>query len=342
MESHNIDERMRKKLVLFLLIRLTLLSVTVTAKTCSASQYYRRVNIKADGSLEPATAPIQQSGDVYVLLGDVGSIVIEKSNIMIDGNGHTIQGPDAITFEHNDTTQSDGGVFLNYVRNVTVKNLIIQSCPIGISVYYSSNCTMTSNTIAESNVALPMFESTSGIFILEGSGNIIQANQLKNNYVGIYLGCNSTQNTITQNNITNSSYASFSFWESSGNSLYFNNLVKDKIQTATQENDVNTWDSGSVGNFWSDYNGSDLNHDGVGDTPYVLDANNTDHYPLILPFDINSGTISLPTLMPTPPESQQTKPLPTATIAAALGISIVAVCVGLTVYFKKMGRKINK
>ena len=34
-------------------------------------------------------------------------------------------------------------------------------------------------------------------------------------------------------------------------------------------------------NYWSDYNGTDANGDGVGDTPYVIDANNEDPRPLM-------------------------------------------------------------
>jgi len=43
------------------------------------------------------------------------------------------------------------------------------------------------------------------------------------------------------------------------------------------------WDDGypSGGNYWSDYAGVDADGDGIGDTPYVIDENNTDRYPLI-------------------------------------------------------------
>jgi hypothetical protein len=55
------------------------------------------------------------------------------------------------------------------------------------------------------------------------------------------------------------------------------------------------WDDGypSGGNYWSDYRGVDLysgpyqnetGSDGIGDTPYVIDENNVDHYPLMNPW----------------------------------------------------------
>jgi hypothetical protein len=49
---------------------------------------------------------------------------------------------------------------------------------------------------------------------------------------------------------------------------------------------MNSWDAGypSGGNYWSDYSGVDSNLDGIGDTPYVIDSSNVDHYPLVRPF----------------------------------------------------------
>jgi nitrous oxidase accessory protein NosD len=38
------------------------------------------------------------------------------------------------------------------------------------------------------------------------------------------------------------------------------------------------------GNYWSDYTGIDNDGDGFGDTPYIIDANNQDNYPLMNQF----------------------------------------------------------
>ncbi len=44
---------------------------------------------------------------------------------------------------------------------------------------------------------------------------------------------------------------------------------------------LHSWDNGNKGNFWSDYNGTDANHDGIGDTYYKIDVLNQDRYPLM-------------------------------------------------------------
>jgi hypothetical protein len=46
---------------------------------------------------------------------------------------------------------------------------------------------------------------------------------------------------------------------------------------------VNIWDNGTTGNYWSDYVGQDVNNDGIGDSPYIINENNQDNYPLMEP-----------------------------------------------------------
>jgi hypothetical protein len=52
------------------------------------------IYIRADGTIDPPTAPVQREGDLYTLIGDVVSdtrgIYIEgRSNMELNGAGHT-------------------------------------------------------------------------------------------------------------------------------------------------------------------------------------------------------------------------------------------------------------
>jgi len=54
---------------------------------------------------------------------------------------------------------------------------------------------------------------------------------------------------------------------------------------------TNVWDDGypSGGNYWSDYeerypNATEIDGTGIWDTPYVIDENNEDNYPIVPEF----------------------------------------------------------
>jgi hypothetical protein len=64
---------------------------------------------------------------------------------------------------------------------------------------------------------------------------------------------------------------------------------------------ANKWDNGHEGNYWSSFNGTDLfggtyqnvsGSDAIGDTPYVIDENNKDNYPLMGKFSSLDATLA--------------------------------------------------
>jgi len=155
----------------------------------------------------------------------------------------------------------------------------------GIALFYSSYNSVFNNNIWEYNTRYSS-EDYFGVGLwYSSSHNIIAGNEITDGSgSGVYI-YGSSMNTIFGNYIAGNTYGTGRMY-SSGNILYGNDFV----DNAQQEYDevpelpsIDAWDNGypSGGNYWSNYTGADLDYDGIGDTPHVIDGNNTDNYPLM-------------------------------------------------------------
>jgi len=118
----------------------------------------------------------------------------------------------------------------------------------------------------------------------------------------------------------------------------------------------NVWDDGKEGNYWSEYlsrypNASEVGNTGVGDTPFYINENNTDRYPLLSPFETYEGNSSAnppsssPSQEPDSTQSSdtQTKPEPFPILVAATAFAAsTAIVVGLIVIFKKRNHQVTQ
>jgi parallel beta-helix repeat protein len=287
-------EKIAPPIMLTLLI-ITLISLTLNIETVLAQE---TIYIRPDGSVDPPTAPISRSGNVYTFTANIyESIVIEKDNVIVNGNGYSLQG-----------TPPSYGFTLISRSAVTIKNVFITGFRYGIYLKSSTSNTIDSNALANSD--------RGGIWLEISTGNTIANNAMANNYCGVLLTWSNNTNTITNNTIRNNP---FGIWlivsinniirdntianntvggiyldRSNNNQIYHNNIISNTPQTASSDS-TNTWDNGypSAGNYWNDYTGVDLKKgpnqdqpgsDGIGDTPYnFTDTTDTDRYPLINP-----------------------------------------------------------
>jgi nitrous oxidase accessory protein NosD len=131
--------------------------------------------------------------------------------------------------------------------------------------------------------------------------SVIIGNIIANNTYGIITPGLNYYATICGNTIANNQYGMHFRWVRSYG-IYHNNFVNNTKQVYSYETTAE-WDNGypSGGNHWDDYNGEDsksgprqnrTGSDGVGDTPYVVDENNTDTYPLMKPWTPILGDVS--------------------------------------------------
>ncbi|MCW4030174.1 MAG: hypothetical protein NWE92_11080 [Candidatus Bathyarchaeota archaeon] len=238
--------------------------------------YLPIIIIKNNGNVEPVTEFIKQTGSVYTLTANLTqkyTLSIEASNIVFDGAGHSI--------DCANTNYFNPGIQISTATNVTIKNVSIASTNTrNIWLYCCSNCTI-------SNASGDKY-----IFLVNCHDNLIT----KSNIFGIDF-TSSNNNIILCNNL-----ATVYSDDSHSDNFTQNNFLSGNLSLNGKKH---FWDNGSIGNYWGDYltkysYASEVNNSGLGDVPYILDSNNIDHHPLIMPSNVFADTSVTPSLEATP------------------------------------------
>jgi len=206
--------------------------------------------------------------------------------------------------------------------NITVRNLTLTKNSHGVLLAYTDNSSIEDVTASNNYY--------DGIYLDESSSSSSN-NTLTNNTAnsndsdGICLD-ESSSNTITNNNAnSNDWYGIYLMWFSSHNTIYLNNFVNNVFNAVSLSGTTNTWNSteeitytykgsnhtGHLGNYWDDYTGSDIDGDGIGETPYTIDSD-ADSYPLVEPFE----NYEPPAPPPPPPVGGTIYPMNKLTILA--------------------------
>jgi len=264
----------------------------------AGAQTYDTITILSDGGVE-GTDKIHRDGDIYTFTGDIyGFIMVEKSGITIDGAGYTFQGVD---YTRGIVLVGHAGGSFNPCSDVVVKNLRIYNSG-GRSIYTASN----NNSFIDNT-----FDS-SGIHLVGGGGegNLIKRNFFNNSYITIDYNSGG-KDVVTENDFVSSGI----------------------FVTLSRPPQVE-------GNYWSNYttkypNAKEIGNSGIWDTPYDYDimpnsSHGTDpcvdNNPLVHPvsFEISND----------PLVENESEPFPT-TLGITAILVVVAISIGLLVYFKK-------
>ncbi|MFX1366127.1 MAG: nitrous oxide reductase family maturation protein NosD [Promethearchaeota archaeon] len=147
-----------------------------------------------------------------------------------------------------------------YSRNNSVCNNDAFNNSYGIWLYESLNNTISENTV---------YNNTDyGISLILSENNTISDNLIEYNPYGIYMERN-LNITIIENDVLRNQKGIF-LYRSNYSFIYKNNFINPSGTNGIDNGTNNLWDNGAIGNYWHDYPGTDINDDGIGDTPYNI------------------------------------------------------------------------
>ena len=250
-------------------------------------------------------AIIGEGGNTTVIDGGRDVIIrINVSNVLVRGfamrNGFI-----GIHLDHS----NNSSILENTVSGVLP--ISVETTAYAIYASYSSNFTIAQNEVLLNDCSGILVTNSVGFMISHNSvhdnagygintnasmnGWITENDAFENSYDGIGLGEGSSNCTVTENNVTsNGLYGVWIDTYSVDNTICGNNIINNNKQA--QVNLANRWDNGVEGNYWSDYAGFDGDRNGIGDTPYTVEQNNTDNYPLMGPLSVyatSRGSVSV-------------------------------------------------
>jgi len=172
----------------------------------------------------------------------------------------------------NDASNNSYGIYVDDSDNNIFSGNVLPNNEYGVHLSYSSNNIFSGNDASNNSY---------GIYVWGSSNNVLSGNDVSNNGYGIYLSY-SGDNVVSGNNVSENEYG-IHLWGSSNNTFFQNNLIN-YTEPLRSIASVNSWDNGVEGNYWSDYHGTDTDWDGINNTPYHINENNRDNYPLMASF----------------------------------------------------------
>ena len=207
-----------------------------------------------------------------------------------------------------DISDKGAGIMLEYSSDNTFEDNKIGEVQDGLYFYYANDNIIRNNNITESRYGLHLMDcsarnqllgntldhNVTGIMAMLAEDTIIEGNEIKNQYdyhgvglivyeclhttikanvitdntYGIQMS-HATDTTILNNIVSQNSIGLILGEALTGNEIYENNFVGNVRQYSVLTQESIKLYSGNRGNYWDDYDGHDIEGDGIGSKPYV-------------------------------------------------------------------------
>ena len=194
---------------------------------------------------------------------------------IVNSDGNTISGNNIIS------SRFEGIWVENSTDNIIANNIISYNGWDGVYLLNVTNTNLRSNTITSN--------AWSGLRVDISHDDFFGYNTLSDNTNDGFRLDDSDNISFVGNTVSWNQAAGVNFNNVLACTYYHNNFLNNSRQVRS-DNSPNAWDNGAEGNYWSNYTSSDLykgpyqnvtGSDGIGDTSYFIDAQNSDNYPFM-------------------------------------------------------------
>lgn len=198
------------------------------------------------------------------------------------GNGIHLWYSRDVRIEDNHVQGHRDGLYFEFVKDVYIAdNYSKQNLRYGLHFMYSDNCRYERNTIRNNKAGVAVMYTKNvvmlenrfednwgsnayGLLLKEINRSRIEGNYFSNNSVAVYVEA-SSRNRFSGNNFVQNGWAVKLMANSTNNRFTGNNFIANSFEVATNSRqNFNEFDQ----NYWSQYEGYDLDRNGVGDVPY--------------------------------------------------------------------------
>ena len=259
----------------------------------SAGVYYENIKVNKPVSIIGSSNKTIIDGNYIENVIDITSHNVTLINLTIQHANSTTNNDEIrnglnilsnnITITHCKINDNKIGIHLSNNNFNKIENNSFENCYYGIWAESSAD-NIIRNNYFNNNSAYGMYiytycdrnqiqhnEYTNNLIALrvKGNSNDISNNEFFKNQGGLYLCCSAVNNTVYHNDFVNN-------YDYNGKGNYHNQWYNDELMQ---------------GNYWDDYNGTDLNNDTIGDSSYLISSRNIsgdeeiiiDKYPLMQP-----------------------------------------------------------
>jgi nitrous oxidase accessory protein len=203
------------------------------------------------------------------------------------GSGIHIYNSSENTITGNTISETRDGMYLQYANHSTIRGNQVSNVRYGLHYMYSDDNTFEDNSFFRNIAGAAIMYSrritfrhnrfvhnrgvsSFGILFQEAENCVAEDNVFVDNAVGIFM--ESLRGTVFRRNLIAANDTALRIFSSAvANTFEANNFIDNlsPVEVIGRSTDTH-WTGAQSGNYWSEYDGYDLNADGVGDVPFKI------------------------------------------------------------------------